>query len=98
FVGLMKDESFTNPSTEPHQFPIHKLTRQFRSRVTIGALFSHYRYAGKLIHHRTPLAIASNNKLGEKKIEIPGLPLQPITIIKFPVKKHGGVYRVRAIR
>lgn len=33
----------------------------------------------------------------EKKINIPSLPLKPITIIKFPVKKYEGVYRVRTI-
>jgi AAA domain len=98
FVGLMKDDSFSKPVTEPHKFLIHNLRKQFRSVVPIGALFSHYRYGGNLSHHRTPEAISLNANLVVKEIEIPGLPLKPLTIIKFPVKKHEGVYRVRAIK
>ena len=26
FIGLMKDDSFSNPRTEPHQFEVHNLT------------------------------------------------------------------------
>lgn len=98
FIELMKDDSFINPKTKPHQFTIHNLKKQFRSIVPIGALFSHYRYSGKLLHHRTEDSIAVNANLAVKEIEIPGLPLKALTVIKFPVKKYGGVYKVRTIK
>ncbi len=98
FVGLMNDNSFANPQTAPHKFPIHNLSKQFRSVVPIGSLFSHYRYGGQLLHHRTPEVMSSIPRFAEAQIEIPGLPLKALTIIKFPVKKYEGVYRVRAIK
>lgn len=98
FIGLTKDDSFTKPQTEPHTFLVHHLTKQFRSVESIGALFSHYRYGGKLEHYRTPDMISKNSDLASFEIEIPKLPLKPLTIIKFPVKRYEGVYRVRAIK
>lgn len=97
FVGLMKDDSFTNPITIPHDFRVHNLKTQFRSVAPIGALFGNYRYNNKLLHFRTDQFIKQNLKFAPKNIEIAGLPLKPITIIKFPVKKYESIYRVRSI-
>ncbi|MGN6401067.1 MAG: DEAD/DEAH box helicase, partial [Flavisolibacter sp.] len=98
FVGLMKDQSFKDPQTEPHEFQIHNLKKQYRSIVPIGQLFSTYRYNGELEHHRTPEAIANDTELEPGILNIPSLPLTAITVIKFPVKKYEGVYRVRTIQ
>jgi hypothetical protein len=98
FVELMKDDSFSNPRTTPHAFQIHNLLTQYRSLVPLGALFSHYRYGGLLKHARTDAAIASNKKFAPNAIEVNSLPLNTINIIRFPVKKYGGIYRSRTVK
>lgn len=97
FVGLMNDDSFKNPQTEPHKFLIHNLKKQYRSILPIGQLFSTYRYNGELEHHRTQDAIDNDVNLAPTLFNIPSLPLEAINVIKFPVKKYEGVYRVRTI-
>lgn len=97
FIGLMKDESFSNPVTEPHQFAIHNLKKQFRSIAPIGALFSHYRYSGKLDHHRTIERMNAGEIQSILSFDVPRLPLKPISIINFPVKRNESVYRARTI-
>ncbi len=97
FVGLMKEDSFINPSTEPYQFLIHNLNIQYRSIVPIGSLFSQFRYSGQLDHHRTIEKMNVDKSLLSLKIEVPGLTLKAISIINFPVKKHEGVFRARTI-
>jgi hypothetical protein len=98
FVGLTKDDSFSNPSTSPHQFFIHNLNKQFRSIVPLGALFSAYRYNGLLSHDRTEESIENGRSQPVTEFEIPNFPLKAITVIRFPVKKFGGVYRVRSVK
>ena len=98
FVGLTKDDSFTNPQTEPHPFVVHNLPKQFRSITPIGELYSNYRYGGKLQHDRTIERISQNPKIATNDISIAKLPLLPINIIHFPVKKYGGVYKQQGMK
>lgn len=98
FVGLAKDDSFINPITVPHAFPVHTLMTQFRSIEPIGALFSNYRYGGKLITNRTKAAIDVDDRIAVKEINLDRLPLSAINLINFPVKKYGGVFKQQAIK
>ncbi len=97
-VGLIDDNSFISPRTTPHVFPVHNLIKQYRSIEPIGALFSNYRYNGKLQHDRIPENIFADKKKDVKKIEVHNLPLKPITFIHFPVKKYESLYRPRSIK
>jgi hypothetical protein len=97
-VGLMRDDSFVNPTTTPHPFGVHNLIKQFRSVEEIGMLFSYYRYNGRLEHDRTNLEMQRNVEKAVKPIEIKNLKIKPITIIHFPVKKYGGIFRARSIK
>jgi hypothetical protein len=97
-VGLIEDNSFVSPRTTPHAFPVHNLIKQYRSIEPIGALFSNYRYNGKLQHDRIPENILADPKKDIKKIEVNNLPLKPITFIHFPVKKYESLYRSRSIK
>lgn len=96
FVGLMKDDSFRNPRTEPHQFNVHNLITQFRSLPPIGELFSKYRYDGILKHFRGNGEL--DPKYAAKKMSIKNLSLSSLNIVRFPVKKYEGIYRSRAIK
>src|SRR5690606_21264564 len=92
--GLTKDDSFTKPVTEPHQFPIHNLQTQYRSLPSIGSLFSNYRYGGILKHYRE----GSSDLKFPKNLEVKNLPLSSLNIIKFPVKRYEGIYRSRSVK
>lgn len=98
FIGLMAEDSFKNPKTEPHIFEVHNLTTQFRSLPPIGSLFSEYRYNGSLKHYRNNENISSTPSLGEKTIKIKRLNLKALNIIRFPVKKYEGIYRSRTVK
>lgn len=97
FVGLMKDNSFMAPETNPHRFRVHSLKKQFRSLVPIGSLFSNYRYGGLLEHNRTVLACANDEHLEPISILVKNLPLNILNIIRFPVNRYGGIYRSRSV-
>ena len=83
--SMIKLDKFVNPVTEPHQFEIINLQKQFRSIPTIGNVFSHFTYNGILEHFRT---------IDEQKIlNIPNLEFKDINIIKFPVAKYESIYK-----
>ena len=46
-------DNFESPKTEPIQFDVETLKRQYRSVSSIGNLYSNYCYGGKLEHERT---------------------------------------------
>ncbi len=97
FTGLMRDDSFAKPVSEPHQFAVHNLLTQFRSLPPIGTLFSNYRYGGILKHFRGNYNTSGNGAPG-KRFEIQNLPLSSLNIIRFPVKKYEGIYRSRSVQ
>jgi len=99
-VDLWKDEniytmvklnSFTNPTTIPHDYHVELLTIQYRSIPVIGEVFSNFAYGGVLNHNRTsedqrPLLI------GEK------FDIKSLNIIKFPVSKYESIYRSKRLQ
>ncbi len=69
----------------PHSFSILNLNTQYRSISTLGYLFSHLTYDGKLSHHRTPK--------DQRLLKLDGFPLQDINIIRFPVHQLETLFR-----
>jgi hypothetical protein len=97
-VGLLAENSFISPETVPHAFTVHNLTKQYRSVVPIGELFSRFRYGGQLTHDRTVGVMTNDAHKQIKEITINGLGLKALTFIHFPVKKYGGIFRARSIK
>ncbi len=64
---------------EPHPFRVHNLLTQYRSISTLGCIYSHFAYGGKLRHHRMPKE--------KRPLKIDKFPLKEVTIIRFPVVK-----------
>ncbi|OIK07422.1 AAA domain-containing protein [Bacillus sp. MUM 13] len=88
---MVELQSFTDPTTIPHQYHVELLTTQYRSTPDIGEVFSQYSYGGVLLHHRTekdrrPLLI-------DDFIDI-----KPLNIIKFPVSKYESIYRPKRLQ
>lgn len=81
--------NFKNPKTEPIQFDVTNLSTQYRSIPAIGQLFSQYAYDGELRHNRT---MASQSQLN-----IPSLPLKPITFIPFSVENIDNMYAAKKL-
>lgn len=85
-VGL---SSFADPVTEPVQFPVEKLMKQYRSVPAIGEVFSRFSYDGQIEHMRTyedriPLKIA-------------GYPIKSINIIPFKVERYDNIFGARKL-
>ncbi len=84
-VDLWKDEniyrmvelnSFTSPSTVPHEYHVELLKKQYRSIPCVGEVFSRLSYGGILNHFRTS---ESRRKLPV----INGINVQPLNIINW---------------
>lgn len=84
-VGL---KSFGAPKTEPRDYPVKLLTKQYRSIPTVGEIFSRFAYDGVLNHYRKPSE--------QKSLDLP-LPIKTLNIIKFPVKKYESIYRAKRL-
>lgn len=63
FVGL---DDFRKDSTSLNNYPVNKLSKQYRSVRAIGQLFSKYRYNGLIEHHRTEQRILKIDGLNFK--------------------------------
>ncbi len=85
-IGL---KDFKNPKTEPIQFEIKNLSTQYRSIPAIGQLFSQYAYGGELKHDR--------KEESQKPLNIPSLPLKPITFIPFAVHSIDNMYAAKKL-
>lgn len=84
-VGLNRLDSFTKPTTVPHDYHVERLTTQYRSIPEIGEVFSKFAYGGVLKHHRSPES--------QRELPIGDLfDLKPLNIIKFPVRKYESIY------
>ena len=83
--SMVNLDRFDNPQTEPIQFDIKNLETQYRSVPAIGRVFSEYAYAGLLNHNR--------KAVDQKKLEITGLPLTPLTLIPFKVSRMDDIFR-----
>lgn len=83
--SMVNLDRFDNPQTEPIQFDIKNLETQYRSLPAIGRVFSEYAYAGLLSHHR--------KSDEQKKLDLPNLPLTPLTLIPFKVSRMDDIFR-----
>lgn len=86
-VGL---NSFDEPKTIPHDYPVETLKTQYRSIPAIGNIFSNFAYKGILKHARTDSEQRSLNI--DNWLEV-----QTLNIIKFPVSKYESIYRSRRL-
>ncbi|MBD5424470.1 MAG: AAA family ATPase, partial [Allobaculum sp.] len=84
-------DSFTNPKTTPYSYEIVPLNTQYRSIPEIGKIFSHFAYEGKLENYR------SSNSQKPLHLEN-GLDIQPLNLIKFPVRSYDGLFQSRQLR
>lgn len=69
----------------PHSFEIVNLDTQYRAISTLGYLYSHFAYEGKLRHHRFPK--------DQRPLTLKNLPLKDVNIIRFPVHKLETLFR-----
>ena len=70
---------------EPHPFEVLNLITQYRAISTLGYIFSHFAYDGKLRHHRTPKS--------RRPLTINKLALKDVNIIRFPTNKLETLFR-----
>lgn len=87
--SMIELNNFKNPKTEPIQFNITNLSTQYRSIPVIGQLFSLYAYEGELKHKRTMDSL--------KPMNIPSLPLKPITYFPFTVENIDNMYAAKKL-
>ena len=87
--SMVELTSFSNPKTEPIQFDITHLSTQYRSIPAIGQLFSQYAYEGELKHKRS-----MNSQV---PLNIPSLPLKPITVFPFAVENIDNMYAAKKL-
>ena len=81
--------SFSNPTTEPHQFDITLLGTQYRSIPAIGQLFSAFSYEGCLSHDR--------KEDSQVRLNVDGHAFKPINVIGFKVDKYDTLYGLRKL-
>lgn len=81
--------SFRNPTTEPYQFEITLLGKQYRSIPAIGELFSAFSYEGCLSHDRTEDI--------QQRLTLDGDVFKPINVIGFKVDKYDTLYGLRKL-
>ena len=80
--------SFDNPSTVPHNYPVTLLKTQYRSIPAVGEIFSQFKYGGNLAPHRTD---DSRRHLFDGTFD------EPLNIIKFPVSQYESVYKAKSL-
>lgn len=97
-VDLWKDENiykmvelkdFSQTRTGVNCYEVIPLTTQYRSIPAIGNIFSKFAYNGILKHSRT--------EENQRKIFVPGLDINTLNIIKFPVQIYESIYRAKRL-
>lgn len=86
---MVELSSFKKPITKPIQFEVINLSTQYRSIPAIGQLFSQFAYEGLLGHKR------SNDS--QMPLNIPELPLKPLTFIPFKVENIDNMYAAKRL-
>lgn len=86
---MVELNNFKHPTTTPIQFEVISLSTQYRSIPAIGQLFSKFAYEGMLKHER--------NNDGQLPLNIPELPLKPLTIIPFKVERIDNMYAAKRL-
>lgn len=87
--SMIELNNFRYPTTEPIQFDITNLSTQYRSIPAIGQLFSQYAYEGELKHYRSMDS--------QIPLNIPSLPLKPITYFPFAVENIDNMYAAKKL-
>ena len=87
--AMVELNNFKQPTTMPLQFEVINLTTQYRSIPAIGQLFSNYAYEGMLKHQR--------NDTDRLRLNIPELPLMPLTIIPFKVERIDNMFAAKKL-
>ena len=99
-VDLWKDENiysmtglqdFGSPHTEPYEYEVIQLKKQYRSIPIVGEIYSRFAYNGLLEHNR------QENDVRRLNIE-DELPLKNLNIVRFPVSPYEGVYRAKRLQ
>ena len=88
---MVELNSFTDPKTVPHSYPVELLTTQYRSIPAIGEVFSRFAYGGVLKHYRTT-GSQKNLPIGDF------IDVKPLNIIKFPVSKFESIFRPKRLQ
>lgn len=87
---LVALNSFAEPKTIPHNYPVETLTTQYRSVPAIGKIFSELAYKGILNHAR--------KDSDQRSLKIDNwFDVKTLNIIKFPVKKYESIYRSKRL-
>lgn len=82
--------SFAEPKTIPHNYPVETLTTQYRSVPAIGKIFSELAYKGILNHAR--------KDSDQRSLKIDNwFDVKTLNIIKFPAKKYESIYRPKRL-
>lgn len=87
---LVELNSFTNPTTKPHDYSVVKLTTQYRSTPEIGEVFSKFTYGGILEHYR--------KSESRRDLHLDGIiDVDSLNVLKFPVSKYESIYRSKRL-
>ena len=87
---MVELNSFTNPTTKPHQFTVKLLDTQYRSIPSIGQIFGHICYGNVLKHYRGK----NSYKTFEMKDKTE---FSKINIIYFPVSEYESIYKAKSL-
>lgn len=87
---MVELNSFTNPTTKPHQYPIELLSTQYRSLPAIGQIFGQICYGNVLKHHRT-------KNSGKSFILKDKTQFNNLNIIYFPVSEYESIYKAKSL-
>ncbi|MEM8523754.1 MAG: AAA domain-containing protein [Bacteroidota bacterium] len=74
----------------PHIYKVENLLTQYRSITTLGYIFSHLAYGGRLQHHRPTDS--------QRPLQLDKLPLKHANIIRFPVHPLETLYRPQNLK
>lgn len=82
-------KNFADPHTVPHSYQVVRLESQYRSIPSVGEIYSKLTYDGILQHNRT--------ESDRKALEIEGIDINALNIVKFPVSRYESIYRSKRL-
>lgn len=88
---MVELNSFTKPTTVPHNYKIELLTTQYRSVPSIGNVYSNFAYGGVLKHNRL--------EDSKKQLNIDEyIKLSSLNVVKFPISKYESIYKCKRLQ